>query len=245
MKIATISDIHVKNPHDYSDKLLQKFINHSFTQDSDYIFFLGDIFDLMCGPHDQYLEAYKHFFESLEILVKKNKKVFFVEGNHDVHLDKLFKKYFCFENITVSQNPIFLTLENKKYLFSHGDEYDFDNLSYHRYKKFIFSPPLRFIANYVMPFALLNYMGQKASVISRKAGKKKFDFERVKEKFRYGVEKICGQDELEIIVGGHSHVQDLYKMKNQKSIYINNGYIPVTKNFIAIENHLPRFINLD
>jgi len=245
MKIATISDVHVKNPFDQSDKLLEKFISHPYTQNADYIFFLGDIFDLMCGPHNQYLELFGHFFHSLESLLNKNKKVFFIEGNHDVHLEKLFKKFFNSENIIVSQDPVTLNLEGKRYLFSHGDEFDFDNVSYHRYKKIIFSPPLKFVANYVMPFELLNYIGERASVISRNAGKKKFDLLKVKEKFRSGVEKIHGDNDLEFIVGGHSHVQDLYMMNNKKSIYINNGYLPMTKSFIALDNHAPRFVSLE
>lgn len=245
MRIASISDVHVKIPFDQSDELLQKFINHSFTQNADYIFFLGDIFDLMCGPHDAYLEKFRHFFQSLKDLVGREKRIYFVEGNHDVHLEKLFKKFINSDYLVITQQPVWLNIENKKYLFSHGDEYDFDNSSYHRYKKIIFSPPLKFVANYLMPFELLNFLGQKASVISRNAGKKKFDSEKVKEKFRFGVDKICGEEQFEFVVGGHSHVQDFYVMKNQKSVYMNNGYLPSTKNFIAIENHNPRFISLE
>ena len=58
MKIVAISDVHVKVPHDDADHLLCRFLTNPIVTSADYILLLGDIFDLMCGPHKAYLENF-------------------------------------------------------------------------------------------------------------------------------------------------------------------------------------------
>jgi UDP-2,3-diacylglucosamine hydrolase len=180
MKIVAISDVHVKSPKDEADELLSSFFNHPEVQSADYVLLLGDIFDLMCGPHEEYLNLYKHHFESIEKLQSQGKKVYFFEGNHDVHLEKLFRHIWKNPHIVITQSPIVEVIDGKKYYFSHGDEHEVDNISYHRYIKFIRSRPLKLVADYMMPFKVLNFFGERASKMSRKKGAKRFDAEGVR-----------------------------------------------------------------
>src|SRR5690606_2671583 len=106
MKISAISDVHVKDTNDKAHALLVDFFAHPLVQDSDYILLLGDIFDLMCGPHEEYLRKYQEIFSKMDELQKKGKKIFFFEGNHDVHLEKLFKKLWKNGEIIISQDAI-------------------------------------------------------------------------------------------------------------------------------------------
>jgi len=243
MKISAISDVHVKSPHDEADKLLMEFLSHPLVQDSEYIVLLGDIFDLMCGPHDEYLKLYPHFFSKLTELHSNGSKIFFFEGNHDVHLEKLFKKVWKNNEVVITQDPFVETIDGKKYYFSHGDEHEIENLSYHRYIKFIRSAPLRFLANYLMPYSVLNFFGERASKMSRKKGFQKFDVEGVRAKFRSGV-ITNNREGYDFILGGHSHVQDEFKLTGTNSIYLNNGYALASKTFIHIDNHSPQFVTL-
>jgi len=243
MKISAISDIHVKNPRDSADYLLGTFLDHPLVQSSDYIILLGDIFDLMCGPHQEYLRLFQHHFDKMEYLAKAGKKVYFFEGNHDVHLQKLFHLRWKKDEVRVFQNELIEEIDGKKYYFSHGDEHEIDNIAYQRYKKFILSPPLRFIANRIMPYSLLNFIGERASKVSRKKGFKAFDEELVKNRFRHGVlQKTKGH--YDFVLGGHSHVQDIFQMSESLSTYVNNGYALKTKTFIFIENNDLKFIPL-
>jgi UDP-2,3-diacylglucosamine hydrolase len=243
MRITAISDVHIKQPHDAADSLLCRFLDHPLVQQSDYVVLLGDIFDLMCGPHQAYLSDYAHIFERLEKLMVAGKKVLFFEGNHDVHLQQLFNQDQREVTLQAAQYPVVETIAGKTYYFSHGDEHEVDNHSYQRYKKWILSPPLRFIANYVMPYWLLNFLGERASKVSRKKGSRVFNFERVKERFRVGV-KTTTQGKYDFVLGGHSHVQDIFTFGNLPTIYINNGYALKTKTFIHIFNHHVNFENL-
>ncbi len=243
MKIAAISDVHVKFPQDEADKFLQSFLNHPDVEDADYVLLLGDIYDLMCGPHDEYLQIFSHHFKKLDELQKQGKKIYFFEGNHDVHLEKLFKKIWKEDQIVLSQKPISKLIDGKKYYFSHGDEHEVDNHSYHKYMRLIRSMPLKFVADYLMPYFLLNFLGVRASKMSRKKGSKLFDAEAVRTKFRKGVVETT-QGQYDFVLGGHSHVQDHYQLPHNGSSYINNGYALKSKTFILIENHVPRFVSL-
>lgn len=243
MKIAAISDVHVKSPNDEADKLLLAFLNHPEVTSSDYVLLLGDIFDLMCGPHQEYLHLYSHIFKKMDDLVKAGKKVYFFEGNHDVHLEKLFKKLWPQGEVLITQEPVIEEIAGKKYYFSHGDEHEVDNHSYHRYISFIRSRPLKFVADYVMPYSVLNFFGERASKMSRKKGSRLFDAEAVRAKFRHGVE-VTTKGQYDLVLGGHSHVKDEYKLSGASSTYFNNGYALNSKTFILISDHVGRFVTL-
>lgn len=236
MKVVAISDVHVKFPHDEADKLLMSFLKHPEVQSADYVMLLGDIFDLMCGPHEAYLKKFHHLFTAMDDLIKQGKKLYYFEGNHDLHLKGLFQKFWPENGVEVRQDPLILNLDSKKYYFSHGDEHEVDNLSYQRYKKIIFSPPLRFFANHIMPLAVLDFVGERASKVSRKKGNRIFDAEKVKQRFRSGVNTTTN-GQYDFVLGGHSHVKDLYVTPETNQCYINNGYALKTKTFVIIKEH--------
>lgn len=241
MKIAAISDVHVKSPGDEAHQLLDKFLDHPEVRSSQHVLLLGDIFDLMCGPHGEYLDLFRGIFEKIDSLVRSGIKVHFFEGNHDVHLERLFRLYWPNGEVSPRQLPEVSEWEGKTYYFSHGDEHEPDNVSYQRYKGFILSAPLRFVANHIMPYGVLKYVGERASARSRKKGSRTFDQEKVRNRFREGVTKVTG-GKYDFVIGGHSHVQDSYQ--NGKSLYLNNGYALKSKTFILIQNHSASFVPL-
>ncbi len=242
MKIVAISDVHVKTPHDDADRVLCNFLTNPTVTTSDYVLLLGDIFDLMCGPHKEYLEKFGHIFDLIDNLIKKGKKVLFFEGNHDVHLAKLFKLRWPNGELKISQLPVVENIDGKTYYLSHGDEHEVENIAYQRYKSFILSPPLKFIANYMMPYSVLVLLGESASKNSRKRGSKTYNQDLVKQSFRDGVLKTTS-GKYNFILGGHSHVKDVFHM-NENSTYINNGYALKSKTFLLIEDHQISFPEL-
>jgi UDP-2,3-diacylglucosamine hydrolase len=244
MKVTAISDVHVKAPSDEADRLLLSFLQHPEVISSDYVLLLGDIFDLMCGPHEKYIRMYEHIFLAMDELQKKGKKIFFFEGNHDIHLEKLFKKVWKKNEVVVCQSPVIQEIDGKLYYFSHGDEHEVDNLSYQRYIHFIRTKPMKFVADFIMPFSVLNFLGERASKISRKKGAKFFDVEKVRNRFRTGV-LTTTKGSYDFVLGGHSHVKDQYSLPGSSSLYLNNGYALKSRTFLLIDNHCPRFIPLE
>lgn len=241
MKISAISDVHVKSPGDEADRLLCRFLDHPEVQNSQYVALLGDIFDLMCGPHEAYIQRYQHIFTRLAALQEKGCRIIYVEGNHDVHLEKLFKKVWKHNEIVPVQHPIIESIEGKTYYFSHGDEHEIHNEAYQRYIKLIRSTPLKIVADYLIPYSVLHFLGERASAKSRKKGARTFDEKLVKETFRQGVETTT-EGKYDFVLGGHSHVQDDYQFGS--SVYLNNGYALHTKTFIHISDHQHSFIPL-
>lgn len=242
MKIAAISDVHVKFPHDDADRLLSQFLSHPEVTSADYIVLLGDIFDLMCGPHKAYIQKFGHLFDQMDQLLKSGKKVLYFEGNHDIHLQSLFRLKWPDGEIAPSLNAAIIESDGKTYYLSHGDEHEVDNLAYQKYKKLITNKPLTFVANYVMPYWLLNFVGERASKASRKKGSKEYNEDLIRERFRSGV-KISTQGKYNFILGGHSHVKDVFAV-NSDSTYVNNGYALKSKTFILIQDHQVSFPSL-
>lgn len=239
MIVTAISDVHVKSPHDDADRLLCRFLDHPKVQQAHYVFLLGDIFDLMAGNHPEYVKDYQHIFDKMDALFKKGVKVYFLEGNHDVNLEKLFKRIWKKGEIFPSQVPFKETIDGKKYYLSHGDEHEIDNIKYQRYIKFIRTEPLKFIANHIMPYSVLKFVGERASKKSRKKGHREFNEQAVKDTFRQGV-TLTTKGEWDFVVGGHSHVKDEFPIPGNGT-YVNNGYALGSKTFVLIENHQVSF----
>ena len=256
MKIAIISDIHVKKTDEESYGFLMRFMSEKKVLESDFIIFLGDIFDLMVGGHKEYIEYYSDFFEALKTLLMANKKVFFFEGNHDFHLRDLFS-YFLEKNgldkglFSYLSEGISLKVGEKNYYFSHGDDIELGNYSYKVYKSIVRSRLLKMVANDFFSFSFMERLGSKVSENSKQRNFKKYkenNFDKViKEKFIRSAEafykKSLPQKKYDYIVCGHSHQKEFYKSQ-EGFYYLNNGFALKTKTFIFIENHSPEFIKL-
>ena len=240
MAIYAISDIHVKIDGQNSE-VLKKFISNDFKND-DIIYFLGDIFDLLIGPHSQYYSLFDWFFLRLEELISKGIEIHYFEGNHDFHLEKLLGKL----GINVHKSPVVKEYYGKKFLFCHGDEIEIGNPSYKAYKSFVTSRPLNIIANYVMPYSVLNLIGENASKKSRKRNKNRYgnpqENLRIRDSFREASAIAVEKFNAEVVICGHSHFKDDFEWGNHR--YLNCGYLPVTKNYIEIDESKISFISL-
>lgn len=242
MKFAVISDVHVKSAGDPAEVLLLTFLRNPDVQSSDVIFLLGDIFDLMIGPHVQYFVRYQAYFDEIKKLIKSGKHICYVEGNHDFHIRELYKKFFQvhtdLDSTLFSMAPYFEFFDGgKKIYLAHGDDVELGNPGYRVWKAVVTSRPLRYYANYFMPHFLIKAIGEYSSERSRKRNNKRYsteaDLTPVKENFRFSTEALFRKYPKQIIVLGHSHVKDHYISQNGFE-YVNNGYAQHTKTYISI-----------
>lgn len=244
MKISSISDVHVKKSGDNAEKLLLSFLRSPDVAASDVIFLLGDIFDLMVGPHSQYFVHYQSYFDEIKKLIKHGKKICYIEGNHDFHIEKLYENFFSMNpeldaNLFQISSFFEITDKGKKFYFAHGDDVELGNPMYKIYKKIVTSPPLRYFANYLVPHFVMKNVGEYSSNVSRKKNNKKYSMEAdllpVLENFRQSAEVFFNKMPVEIIVLGHSHVKDHY-VSPRGFQYVNNGYVQHTKTYVSIDD---------
>ena len=55
MRISSISDVHVVNDQDDRAKVLKSFLTNEKVLNSDYVIFLGDVFDCLVGEQEKQL----------------------------------------------------------------------------------------------------------------------------------------------------------------------------------------------
>lgn len=244
MKFSVISDVHVKESGDQAEILLLKFLRNSDVQSSDIIFLLGDIFDLMIGPHSQYFARFQDYFNEIRKLISNGKKICYVEGNHDFHIKILYRNFFQahpeLDSKLFAMAPFFEFKDaNKVMCFCHGDDIELNNSGYKLYKAIVTSPPLSYYANKLMPHFLIRNIGEYSAEKSRRRNNKRYSLESdlipVRDNFRKSAEVFHVKKPFQILVCGHSHVKDHYVSSNGFE-YVNNGYAQHTKTYISIEN---------
>lgn len=250
MKFCTISDIHSHPFKPEYQELLRRFLNHPEVKNCQKIYLLGDIFDVMVGHHPEYFKLYNDFFDEIGKLAQQGIEIHYFEGNHDFHLKKLFKTYSQqrnIENIHVHTHHLIQHMDGKKFYFSHGDDIEIGKFKYKSYKLFIKSLPLEFVANYVVPFKLLDWMGNTASQNSKKQNHNRYndtDFcEQTKNTFRFSATKAYKKQHFDFLFCGHAHISDLW-ISPDGFTYINGGPAFLTQQFALYENGKVQFIKL-
>lgn len=239
MKFCTISDLHIKQKGDFPSQLLERFIGSEEVKGVNQVYFLGDIFDFMVGGHVEYLEKYDFFFDIIEGLIKSGKHVYYLEGNHDFHLDRIMQNFA--QNLgsnqtlfTHSKESIFQNYNSKKFLFTHGHEID-QNKSYQNWKKIYSSFYFKFLVNNILPYKVVENLGNRASANSKQRGVKKFIYNKNKELYRQGAHTLIKQYSLDFLIAGHTHISECYEI--EKSFYVNNGFPQTSGQFIYFDSN--------
>ncbi len=252
MKYSIISDVHVKEPGDQAEELLLKFLTNEDVISSDGIILLGDIFDLMIGPHSQYFSRFSKYFVKIKGLIELGKTIYYVPGNHDFHLEKLYQNFFSIHkhlnpDLFIMKNQITLIDGHKKIMLAHGDDVELNNPGQRKFKALVTSEPLSFFANNLMPYFLITKVGEFSSKQSRQKNNARYskdqDVSKIKINFRNSAEEFFKTNPCSIIVLGHSHVKDIYH-SDKNFTYVNNGYAQHTLTYISIEDGNVCFKNI-
>lgn len=238
MRLVTLSDIHIKDIGDEGYRCLVTFLEHPLTKSATHVALLGDIFDLMAGDHNEYLKRWQHIFEKLRTLCEMGVVVYVAEGNHDMHLKRLFERVRVAwgveagHRLQVIKDYKIIEGWNKRIYISHGDEFNQQDHAYLKYKKVIKNKFFEFVADFVMPLSVLDYVGTRASKRSRAYGERTYNETEVRQKFRNGLSELVPSG-VNIVIGGHSHVRDDIVVGPYH--YLNNGYPPKSRCFVAFD----------
>lgn len=239
-KFVSISDVHIKEPGDKAEQLFLNFIESEETKQADYIFLLGDIFDLLVGSGYEVESRYSKVFMKIEECLKQGKKIFQYEGNHDFHFQNLVK-HLCKKWSVDSKNwqylkkPRVFDINGRKILFCHGDEIEIGNYSYKFYRLWIRSFPIHILSNHIVPPKWVQAIGDNASRKSRERNNDRYDEnlidEHVRPRFREAARRAADKYKADVVICGHSHCLDEYSRESIQ--YFNNGYFPITHSFIS------------
>lgn len=132
MKYRTVilSDIHLGTKHCQGDKLL-KFLKSLESKDGhsyqiENLFLNGDIIDMTCMNHQIFWTEHRKILKKFLRMADKNVRIFYIIGNHDFHLNEMFKDDFDFDfnGIQFKERYIYTALDGKKYLILHGHQFD-------------------------------------------------------------------------------------------------------------------------
>lgn len=242
---TSISDIHIK-PHDQkSQEILLTFLDKSYEMNAEKIFLLGDIFDLMVGSHDEYLDQYPEIFGKIAEGIKKNINIYFFEGNHDFHLKELWNTFSVRFNVSpvhYIKDHLVLDYQGKRVLLSHGDNSSKEDGDYRLYKSFIRSGFIKVLSTNIVPHEIVDGIGVWASGKSRKYSGNEKLFEKIKKKYRKIAEYEAEKHRADIVIAGHSHTEDIYEFGEKT--YLNNGMSLRTKKFIILDSEGSRLEEL-
>ena len=245
MGTSVVSDIHLRNGECAEREFFKRFSGNPLARNSQTIVFLGDIFDLLFGSHPEYLTQYSFFFDFIHRLVSEGRSIHYVEGNHDLHLESLFVRFFCERNLNhdkfhYHKGGFFQKINGRNVYFSHGDEMDTTDRYYQYYRNAIGSGLARLLTETFLTHSFVERIGHQASQKSRLRNRHKYSDETldtvVREKIRQCVEKQWKTIRFDLLVCGHTHIKDYYQ-SSQGFLYVNNGYAPRENTFIHISDH--------
>lgn len=201
------------------------FLNYCLEQEITHIGLLGDIFDLMIGPHLEFYHDFKPAFELIREGLRKGIKIYYLEGNHDFHLEGFFRLigFTKFPNFTYSKGATSIQFGHKILYISHGDDLGNSSLGYNIYSRFILRGRFVSLLAKIAPYRLVTGIGHFWSNHSRMNKKQKhLNDDVIRQKFRDATQQFWTKKKFDVLIIGHSHLQDSFAL-SQGAIVLNNG----------------------
>lgn len=219
-RIWIFSDLHLADPQ---SPLYQSFILALEEPDSpsDAVVFAGDIFEIFVGKSEYFIERNKSFLDAIRALHQRGVSLYYIEGNHDFHLEKAF-----------GDVPVML-LDSELVLgrlyIAHGDLVDQADQGYLRMRRFFRSKGFRKFVD-LLPGKAVQWIGE---AIARSHEQKEQDLPNAPGKvpairpvFRAFAEEKKRQG-FDFVILGHCHDLD-----DLQPFYFNMGYPPVHRQFL-------------
>lgn len=227
MQAFFISDLHLKTMEERNSQKLLRFLLHLWQLPAGsvtHLCFVGDIFDVWVSDHEIFSKRWTNIIKAIDSLLKKHHcQFFYVEGNHDLHINKFWETKF---GATVLTEPFTGLFGPWIIHMAHGDLINKRDESYLQFRRRIRSPWMVMLAH-KLPGWFWNSIGQwmsghsakKSRQISPEKQKKLLNMIR-----NYAV-KTAQKDRCDFVVTGHFHVEDEYEFENEdkKSKSVNLG----------------------
>ncbi|MGE4232326.1 MAG: UDP-2,3-diacylglucosamine diphosphatase [Bacteriovoracia bacterium] len=233
-KLIVLSDLHLWGSADPLYRALLQFIDENI-HSGDKFFVVGDLFDLFVGPKTIFVERYSELITKIQ--QRTDVEFFYIEGNHDFHLESIFENS---PHVKIYADSLYYEWNGKKFLFAHGDKINKRDIPYQMLRLFtrnLFSQCIIEAA----PGKLINFLGKSFSKASR-------DYHpgpnsEIVTLFRnYACEQLAHG--LDVVVLGHSHYFDdiRFRIEGREGQYVNAGFPRMTRKYFEMSEADPFFV---
>lgn len=217
------SDIHIKHGDDEKAKIFVRALKES-TPQLTHLVLLGDIFDLWFGSSAYFQERYRSVVNTIRSLGESGVKIFFVEGNHDIHMNKFWTDQL---KARVYADELFLEFGSIRVRCEHGDKMNPEDKNYLILRKILRSTPFRYLSE-TLPGNWIAKIADPWSAHSRKACHGAEYHERdqsIRMMMARYAQKSAGSNEFDLLITGHTHVREDKPIPgtNEAKRFINLG----------------------
>lgn len=224
MSLLVVSDLHISGTEDPLYHSLLSLLEKK-AQKGDTVVLAGDLFDLFVGPKTIFTKTYSRFIQALEECGRRGVDCHYIEGNHDFHLDRVFRGM---SHVKVYPKEFSLLLHQKRFYFAHGDLVLKNDYGY-RVLRLLFRSKIMKVLFRVAPGKWVASFGNMSSRTSKKRHRRSpMAIERLEEIRRsyrsYAAERLA--EGFDFVVMGHCHDLDemSFQIGGRKGQYVNVGY---------------------
>ncbi len=211
MESYFLSDIHLKSVNERRGQILLRFLLSLTQKNPGNLFLLGDIFDLWISGHPVFKKKFSDVIRLMELLKSQGWKIYFFEGNHDLHIHPYWRDELGAEVFTEAQ---VMDIDGLKVRLEHGDLINLEDEAYLRLRRFLRHPMTERVGHLV-PGQFWQKVGQAWAGISRKKSivYQKQNADEIQKMIRHHAHRVYNSDGFDLIISGHMHVRDDYQFE--------------------------------
>lgn len=225
MRVAIFSDLHLNSTlRPAHESIFINSLRSLRSQNCDELWLLGDIFDFMLGPFDFWTQLHAEFFSEIQNWIKENRKVLWIQGNHDFYLEGLLSPM----GIEVSDSEIIRQVGSRSVYLAHGDLINSEDHAYMKWRRFTRSRGFREYLGLipeVLRKKIIPLVGKRVSDHSRKASGPAHQSPSTSLMFREYAQSQWENGHNGVCLG-HSHQEELIEELihgNKHHFYLNLG----------------------
>jgi UDP-2,3-diacylglucosamine hydrolase len=199
MRAIFIADAHLGKPADDNYRLMLRFLGE-LPGKTDLLLIAGDFFEFWLGDSAEPFPHYRPVLDALAAVTNSGVKLIFLEGNHDFHLQRYFRREF---NADVFPEATTLVLDGKKLFICHGDLINMADYGYRALRALFRNPLTRLLAR-ILPAAVPAWIADRLGRHSKgqhKAAASRWDVQQLVRDF--AASRFAAGDDL--VVTAHYH----------------------------------------
>jgi len=229
MKVLFLSDLHIVDDRDPLYLAFLSVLRGPF-ESGDRVVLAGDIFDLFVGNKEIFKKRYHEFLSALRSLSDQGVQVDYIEGNHDFQLSDV---YALIPRVSIHDDAVDFTVDEKRFYVSHGDLANAKDYSYLALRSFYRSAPSRWMIKRVPDF-FLEQVGKISGRLSKIKNRQKGNAtQALRLPYHAAAEKLFDRG-YDYVVMGHCHDLDGFESQraHRKHQYVNVGLPRFHKSYL-------------